>query len=57
VPRADIAAQGYDLSLNRHKEVVHEESEHRPPKEILAGIALLETEIQRQMEDLERLLR
>ena len=26
VPKADIAAQGYDLSLNRYKEVVHEES-------------------------------
>ena len=25
VPKADIAAQGYDLSLNRYKEVVHEE--------------------------------
>ena len=35
VPKADIAAQGYDLSLNRYKEVVHEEVEHRAPKEIL----------------------
>ena len=25
VPKADIAAQGYDLSINRYKEVVHEE--------------------------------
>ncbi|PWG74668.1 DNA methyltransferase, partial [Enterococcus hirae] len=23
VPKADIAAQGYDLSINRYKEVVH----------------------------------
>ena len=30
VPKADIAAQGYDLSLNRYKEVVHDEIEHRP---------------------------
>ncbi len=29
VPKADIAAQGYDLSLNRYKEVVHEAIEHR----------------------------
>ena len=36
MPKADIAAQGYDLSLNRYKEVVHEEVEHRAPKEILA---------------------
>ena len=47
VPKADIAAQGYDLSLNRYKEVVHEEVEHRAPKEILADLAKLEEEIQR----------
>ena len=28
--------QGYDLSLNRTKELVHDEVEHRPPLEILA---------------------
>ena len=49
VPKADIAAQGYDLSLNRYKEVVHEEVEHRPPKEILAELAKLEAEIQQGM--------
>ncbi|HET7696209.1 MAG TPA: class I SAM-dependent DNA methyltransferase, partial [Vicinamibacterales bacterium] len=36
VPKADIVAQGYDLSLNRYKEIVHEAVEHRSPKEILA---------------------
>src|SRR5690606_12649868 len=45
VPKADIAAQGYDLSLNRYKEVVHEVVEHRPPKEILGELAKLEEEI------------
>ena len=42
VPKADIVAQGYDLSLNRYKEVVHEEVEHRPPLEILADLERLE---------------
>jgi hypothetical protein len=28
--------QGYDLSLNRTKELVHDKVEHRPPLEILA---------------------
>ncbi len=56
VPKADIAAQGYDLSLNRYKEVVHEEVEHRPPKEILAELAKLEEEIQRGMKELEGML-
>ena len=56
VPKADIAAQGYDLSLNRYKEVVHEAVEHRPPKEILAELAKLEEEIQRGMKELEGML-
>ncbi len=52
VPKADIAAPGYDLSLNRYKEVVHEKIEHRAPKEILADLAKLEEEIQRGMKEL-----
>ncbi|HWO42234.1 MAG TPA: class I SAM-dependent DNA methyltransferase [Candidatus Eisenbacteria bacterium] len=56
VPKADIAAQGYDLSLNRYKEVVHEAVEHRPPKEILAELAKVEEEIQREMKELEGML-
>ncbi|PIX84371.1 MAG: DNA methyltransferase, partial [Nitrospirae bacterium CG_4_10_14_3_um_filter_70_108] len=56
VPKADIATQGYDLSLNRYKEVVHEAVEHRPPKEILAELAKLEEEIQRGMKELEGML-
>jgi type I restriction enzyme M protein len=57
VPKADIAAQGYDLSLNRYREVVHEAVEHRPPKEILAELAKLEEEIQRGMKELEGMLK
>lgn len=56
VPKKDIADQGYDLSLNRYKEVVHEEIEHRKPKEILADLAKLEEEIQRGMKELEGML-
>jgi type I restriction enzyme M protein len=56
VPKTDIAAQGYDLSLNRYKEVVHETTEHRAPKEILADLAKLEEEIQRGMKELEGML-
>ncbi|MFO0700225.1 MAG: class I SAM-dependent DNA methyltransferase [Nitrospira sp.] len=57
VPKADIAAQGYDLSLNRYKEVIHEAVEHRPPKEILTELAKLEEEIQRGMTELEGMLK
>jgi type I restriction enzyme M protein len=57
VPKADIAGQGYDLSINRYKEVVHEEVVHRPPDEILASLDKLEVEIREGMKELERMLR
>jgi len=57
VPKADIAAQGYDLSINRYKEVVHEAVEHLPPKEIIAKLAKLEEEIQAGMKALEGMLK
>src|SRR5439155_1059647 len=57
VPKADLAAQGYDLSLNRYKEVVHEEVAHRPPREILNALGKLEAEIQQGMKDLEGMLK
>jgi hypothetical protein len=49
--------QGYDLSLNRYKELVHEEVEHRPPLEILAELRAIEQEILQGIEELEGMLR
>lgn len=56
VPKAEIAANGYDLSLNRYKEVVHEEIEHIAPKQILAELHTLEKEIQDGLQELEGML-
>jgi type I restriction enzyme M protein len=56
VPKGDIAAQGYDLSLNHYKEVVHETIEHRDPKEVLADLAKLEEKIQQEIKELEAML-
>jgi type I restriction enzyme M protein len=56
VTKADIAAQGYDLSLNRYKKVVHEAIEHRAPEAILADLAKLEEDIQRGMKELQGML-
>ena len=56
VPKVEIVAQGYDLSLNRYQEVVHEEVEHRSPQEILTDLAKLEEEIQQGMKELEEML-
>jgi type I restriction enzyme M protein len=57
VPKDDVVAQGYDLSVNRYREVVHEEVTHKAPREILAELAKLEGEIQRGMKELEGMLR
>jgi len=56
VPKADIAAQGYDLSLNRYKEVIHEEIEYRPPLDIIADLEEREMEIQQRLADLKAVL-
>ncbi|MGV9924499.1 type I restriction-modification system subunit M [Nocardia rhamnosiphila] len=56
VPKDDIAAQGYDLSLNRYKEIVHEEVEHRSPTEILDELDRLEKEITDGMAQLREML-
>ncbi|TWB86929.1 N-6 DNA methylase [Synechococcus sp. Ace-Pa] len=57
VPKAEIVAQGYDLSLNRYKELIYEEVEHRPPMEILAELRAIEQEILQGIEELEGMLR
>ena len=40
------------MSLNRYKEIVHEEVEHRPPAEIIAELERLEDDIQAGLEEL-----
>jgi len=57
VPKADIVAQGFDLSLNRYKEVVHQEVEHRDPLDIISDLEKLEEEIQQGLADLKAMLR
>ena len=57
VPTAEIAANGYDLSINRYKEAVYEEIEYPLPYEILDELSVLEEEIQTGIEDLKSMLR
>ena len=56
VPKADIAEQDYDLSLNRYKEIVYEEVEYDPPLQIISELLELETEIQVGLKELEEML-
>lgn len=56
VPKAEIAENGYDLSLNRYKEVVYEKVEYDPPQVILERLAALEVEIAEGRRGLEGML-
>ncbi|MBD1848407.1 SAM-dependent DNA methyltransferase [Cyanobacteria bacterium FACHB-63] len=56
VPKAEIAGNGYDLSINRYKEVAYEEVQYEPPKVILQKLRSLEAEIKNDLDELERLL-
>jgi type I restriction enzyme M protein len=56
VSKADIVAGGYDLSINRYKEIIHEEIEHRDPRKLLKDLAAIEDEIRQGLADLEAML-
>ena len=57
VPKTEIAATGgYDLSLNRYKEVEHEEQNHAAPADIIRELRALEEEISNGLTKLEEML-
>jgi type I restriction enzyme M protein len=56
VPKAEIADNDYDLSINRYKEVVYEAVEYDPPTVILERLAELDEEIAKGRAELEGLL-
>lgn len=45
VPRSDIAANGYDLSIDRYREIEYEEVVHETPESILERMRELEGQI------------
>ena len=57
VPASEIAGNDYDLSINRYKEIVHEEIDYPEPAEIIAELETLETEITQGLADLKAMLR
>lgn len=56
VPKKDIEDNGYDLSINRYKEVEYTPIEYPPTSKIMANIRDIEKEISKEMDDLEKLL-
>lgn len=57
VDKKAIADNGYDLSINRYKEVVYETVEYEKPSKILADLEALEADILKGMTDLKELLK
>ena len=56
VPKAEIASNDYDLSINRYKEVKYEAVKYDPPRVILKRLAELEEELAKGRAALEGLL-
>ena len=52
----EIRQNGYDLSINKYKEVEYEEVKYEAPSKILADIKALESEVQTSLEELEGMI-
>jgi len=57
VSKSEIAANAYDLSINRYRDLEYEEEETDPPAKILTDLEVLEDEIRRGMKELEGMLK
>lgn len=57
VPKTEIVANGYDLSINKYKKVEYVAEEYPPTSEILAEIRSIEAEIAKGLDDLEAMLK
>ena len=57
VPKAEIEANGYDLSINKYKEVEYVPVEYEPTEVILDRIDEIEREIQTELSALRSLLK
>jgi len=56
VTKEEIVDNGYDLSINKYKEIIQEKVEYENPKVILKQIMDMEEEFQKQLKELEKLI-
>lgn len=56
VTKEEIVNNGYDLSINKYKEIIQEKIEYENPKVILKQIKNMDEEFQKQLKELEGLL-
>ena len=57
VPKQEIIDNGYDLSINKYKEIEYVPVEYPPSEEIIANIEALELEIQKNLAELKDMLK
>jgi len=56
VPMKEIEEKNFDLSINRYREMKHEEVKYDPPKKIIAKLRALEAQIAKDLGELEGML-
>ena len=56
VPKSEIAANGYDLSINKYKQTDYKPVEYPPTSEILAELNDLEAQIAAGLKELEGMM-
>ena len=56
VPKQEIVDKEYDLSINKYKETEYVAAEYPPTSEIMKNLRDLETQINQEMDELEKLL-
>ncbi|MBN2755110.1 MAG: N-6 DNA methylase [Candidatus Goldbacteria bacterium] len=57
VDRKDIVKEGYDLSMSKYKEDVYEEVKYEKPAVILKRLKAMEKEIEKGLEELEKMVK
>lgn len=56
VPKADLVANDYDLSINRYKETIYEEVHYEKPSSLIADIKSIDAKRQAAIIELEKML-
>jgi type I restriction enzyme M protein len=56
VPADEIRANNYDLSINKYKDIVHDEVDYEEPKKIIADMKKIEADISAGLKELEGML-
>ncbi len=56
VPKQEIVDNGYDLSINKYKQIEYAKIEYPPTSEILANIKALDKEVAKELGELEAML-